>query len=63
MALTFGEIKRAIEELKTSLEWQENWDEFIDNMVYNQKKPTYQQAIANLEAKSNLALNQIRNLQ
>ncbi|MCK4608010.1 MAG: nucleotidyl transferase AbiEii/AbiGii toxin family protein, partial [Gammaproteobacteria bacterium] len=53
------EIKKALDELKTNPEWQDNWDRFISTMVYDKKKPTYKKAIDNLQAKSEKALHEL----
>lgn len=41
-----GEIKRAVDELVVSKEWHDNWDRFVEVMVYSKNKPTYQDVLS-----------------
>lgn len=47
-----NEIKRAIEELERSNNWRNNWNEFVNVMVFSKEKPTYTQVIENLQKKT-----------
>ncbi len=40
-----NEIKRALTELEANNIWQENWNEFIDAMVFNKKAPLFKEAM------------------
>lgn len=55
-----AEIERALEVLKTDLEWRNNWKEFVDVMVYDKEKPSYEEVMKNLQIKSEVALERLR---
>lgn len=57
-----AEIERALDELKTDPEWQENWERFVNSMVYDKEKPTYKKAMENLQDKSEKALDKLSKL-
>jgi len=42
-----NEIKRSISVLKEDAAWEENWNMFIRNMVFEENPPTYKEAINN----------------
>ena len=54
-----GEIKRAVDELSKSNEWHENWDQFVEAMVFAKEKPSYQDVIANLHDKTDKVLGEL----
>ena len=41
------EIRRALEELRDDPKWRKYWDEFIQTMVFDAEKPTYDSALKN----------------
>jgi len=57
-----SEIKRAIDELHQSTEWHDNWDRFIETMVFAEDKPGYDDALDNLHEKSEAALLELGKL-
>ena len=57
-----GEIKRAVDELAQSNEWHDNWDQFVDAMVFAKQKPSYQDVLSNLHEKTNLVLSDLSKL-
>lgn len=46
------EISRALRILE-SKEWRQNWDQFINDMVFEQNPPSYDDALKNLNTVSN----------
>lgn len=54
------EIKRAVEELQNSNEWHDNWNKFVNTMVFAEKKPTYAEVLKNLHNKTQLALAELK---
>jgi len=50
------EIKRSIKELHDQPIWQENWEQFIETMVFDKEKPTYEAALKNLTGKTEKVL-------
>ncbi len=42
-----SEIKRALDELREDPKWRQYWDEFIQTMVFDAEKPTYDDALKN----------------
>ena len=54
-----GAIEFALSELATNPVWKQNWQAFMDTMVYGDK-PTYGDALKNLESLSKLALYEIK---
>ncbi len=54
-----SEIKRAIDVLNKSSEWQENWANFVETMVFAKEKPTYHDVLENLHNKTKIALGEI----
>ena len=55
-----SEIKRAVDELHQSTEWRDNWDAFVDVMVFAKEKPTYDDALNNLHYKTEAALRMLK---
>ena len=55
-----GEIMRAVDELNQSTEWHDNWDKFVEAMVFAQRKPTYNDVLKNLNEKTEIALKTLR---
>jgi len=58
-----SEIMRAIDELNSSTEWHDNWDKFVDVMVFAQQKPNYHDVLANLHAMTEKTLQGLRQLE
>lgn len=54
-----SEIEYAINELQTSAEWQKNWRQFAEAMIFEDKKPSYKMVINNLQEKSAIALKSL----
>jgi len=54
------EIKRSIKELHEEPMWKENWEQFIETMVFDKEKPTYEAALKNLTNKTNKVLRCLR---
>lgn len=50
------EIERAIKVLGQNYEFKDNWNDFINYMVYAQQKPTYSEALATFTKRSQEAL-------
>lgn len=57
-----SEIKRAMDELNKSTEWYDNWNTFIDTMVFSEKKPNYKNVLINLQEKTELALKELNKI-
>ncbi len=57
-----SEIKRAVDELHQSTEWHDNWDRFVDAMVFAKEKPTYDDVLRNLHNKTEIALSELSNI-
>lgn len=57
-----SEIKRSITELSTSKTWEDYWNQFLETMVYDDLKPSYQEVIINLNQKTDDALKSLSNL-
>jgi hypothetical protein len=51
-----SEIKRSIKELREQPIWRENWEQFIETMVFDKEKPTFEAAFKNLADKTNKIL-------
>ncbi len=54
-----AEIQRAVDELHQSSEWHENWDKFIETMVFSEEKPSYDDVLQNLHVKTEIALSEL----
>jgi len=57
-----SEIKRAVDELHQLTEWHDNWDKFVDTMVFAKEKPSYDDVLGNLYEKTEAALHELRNI-
>lgn len=57
-----SEITRAVDELAVSNEWHDNWDQFVDAMVFANEVPTYDQVLNNLHEKTQIVLPELRSL-
>jgi len=57
-----SEIQRVVDELHKSTEWHDNWDRFVEAMVFAKEKPTYEDVLGNLHNKTKAALNELRNV-
>lgn len=51
---------KALSILFSEQQWQHNWDEFLEQMVYDQKKPTFSEARQQLELLSHSILEALR---
>lgn len=51
-----SEINRAVDELSQSSQWQDDWHQFVDTMVFSEQKPSFDAVMNNLQAKTKLAL-------
>ena len=40
--------EKALEALGSTPEWREHWDQFLEQMVYEKKKPSFDEAYSNL---------------
>lgn len=58
-----SEIKRAVDELHGSTEWHDNWDHFVDTMVFAKEKPTYEDVLGNLQNKTETVLNELQHVE
>jgi hypothetical protein len=54
-----SEIKRAVDELSSSTEWHDNWDRFVDVMVFAQQKPHYNEVLNNLHRMTTTVLGKL----
>ncbi len=54
-----AEIKRALDELHESAEWRNNWNRFVDTMVFAEQSPSYDEVLENLTQKTDLALREL----
>jgi len=57
-----SEIKRAVDELHQSTEWHDNWNKFVETMVFAKEKPGYDDVLSNLHEKTETALRELRNV-
>jgi len=57
-----SEIKRAVDELHQSNKWRDNWEAFVDTMVFAREKPSYEDVLGNLHQKTQLALDALKNV-
>jgi len=57
-----SEIKRAVDELHQSTQWHDNWDKFVETMVFAKEKPTYDDVLRNLHNKTELALKALKQI-
>lgn len=55
-----SEIKRAVDELSTSFQWRDDWDNFVDTMVFENEKPTYDSVLHNLHKITETAMLELQ---
>lgn len=55
-----SEIQCAVDELQMSTMWHDNWDKFIDVMVFSKEKPSYEVALENLRMKTAMVLTKLK---
>lgn len=58
-----AEIKRAVDELHQSSEWQANWSQFVDVMVFSKEKPSYDEVLKNLYKKTEMVLPTLKKME
>jgi biotin operon repressor len=51
-----NEIKRAIEILETEKQWRDDWEQFVEIMVFSEEKLSYVEVLENLKDKTAIAL-------
>lgn len=57
-----SEITRAVDELHRSSEWRDNWDKFVETMVFAKEKPSYEDVLGNLQSKTQPVLKELNNI-
>ncbi len=56
------DLYNAIDELNSSTQWQDNWDKFVDVMVFAQQKPGFHDVLENLHTMTERTLQGLQQL-
>lgn len=57
----FNEIQFSLDQLAIDPTWQNNWQHFVDAMVFRQQAPVYQTALSVLERLSQRIMSHVNN--